>query len=41
MLHFSRLRILATVLIAGVICLLSLPSFLPPANSAIEPPRSR
>ena len=29
MLHFSRLRILATVLIAGVICLLALPSFLP------------
>ncbi len=29
MLHFSRLRIWATVLIAGVICLLALPSFLP------------
>ncbi len=29
MLHFSRLRIWATVVIAGVICLLALPSFLP------------
>ena len=30
MLHFSRFRTWATLLIAGVICLLALPSFLPP-----------
>ncbi len=29
MLYFSRLRILATALIAGVICLLAVPNFLP------------